>query len=143
MVAVSRSLPAPPELAGRWTQVLEEADLRSRILEVADRYPEERSLEVPFGSIESADTPLADLLLEKPEEVIASGARAMRELIPVAGPESEGLRLRVTGLPSVAVRSVREIRESDLQRFLAIEGIVRKATEVRPQLWPAVLLQMA
>ncbi|HEY6239179.1 MAG TPA: minichromosome maintenance protein MCM, partial [Thermoplasmata archaeon] len=117
--------------------------LRSRILEVADRFPEERSLEVPFSRIESADTPLADLLLEKPEEVIQAGARAMRELIPVAGPESEGLRLRVTGLPSVAVRTVREIRESDLQRFLAIEGIVRKATEVRPQIRDAVFSCLA
>jgi replicative DNA helicase Mcm len=143
VVAVSRSLPAPPELTGRWIQVIEEADLRNRILEVADRFPEERSLVIPFGQIEGADTPLADLLLEKPEEVLASGARAMRELIPVAGPESEGLRLRVTNLPSVARRSVRAIRESDLQRFLAIEGIIRKATEVRPQIRDAVFSCLA
>ena len=143
MVAVTRSLPAPPELTGRWVQVIEEADLRTRILEVADKYPEERSLEVSFGQIEGADTPLADLLLEKPEEVLQAGARAMRELIPVAGPESEGLRLRVTGLPGTAVRSVREIRESDLQRFLAIDGIVRKATEVRPQIRDAVFSCLA
>jgi replicative DNA helicase Mcm len=143
MVAVGRTLPAPPEMTHRWVQVIEEADLRPRILEVADRYPEERSLEIEFAKIEGADTPLADLLLEKPEEVLLAGARAMRELIPVAGPESEGLRMRVRGLPSVARRSVRSIRESDLQRFLAIEGIVRKATEVRPQIRDAVFSCLA
>ena len=139
----ARALPAPPELLGRWVQVIEEAELRPRILEVADRFPEERSLEVPFARIEEADTALADLLLENPEEVLRAGAQAMRELIPMAGTEAEGLRLRVTGLPSTARRSIRAIRESDLQRFLAIEGIVRKATEVRPQIRDAVFSCLA
>src|SRR5215472_11001667 len=143
MVAVARSLPAPPELAGRWVQVLEEGELRPRVLELADRFPEERSLEVPFGVLEGVDTPLADLLLEKPEEVLTSGVGAMRELVPVAGPETEGLRLRVTGLPVVAHRLIRSIRETDLQRFLAIDGIVRKATEVRPQIRDAVFSCLA
>ena len=142
-VANARALPAPPELLGRWVQVIEEAELRPRILEVADRFPEERSLEVPFSKIEEADTALADLLLEKPEEVLTAGARAMRELIPMAGTEAEGLRLRVTGLPSVSRRSIRAIRESDLQQFLAIDGIVRKATEVRPQIRDAVFSCLA
>jgi len=143
MVAVAQTLPAPPELSGRWVQVIEESELRSRILEIADRFPEQRSLEIPFGRIESVDTPLADVLLERPEEVLGAGARAMRELIPVAGPETEGLRLRVIELPSVARRSIRAIRESDLQRFIAIEGTVRKATEVRPQIRDAVFSCLA
>ncbi len=144
MAAVNaRALPAPPELTGRWVQVIEEAELRPRILEVADRFPEERALEIPFSRIEEADTALADLLLERPEEVLLHGARAMRELIPMAGDEAEGLRLRVTGLPTTARRSIRAVRESDLQRFLAVEGIVRKATEVRPQIRDAVFSCLA
>ncbi len=138
MVAAGRTLPAGPELVGRWVQVLEEEALRPRVLEIADRFPEERSLEVPFGRIEGVDTALADLLLERPEEVVGAGARAMRELVPVAGPEAEGLRMRITGLPPTARRLIRSIRETDLNRFLAVDGIVRKATEVRPQIRDAV-----
>jgi replicative DNA helicase Mcm len=138
MVAVSRSLPAPPELVSRWAAVLEEAGLRSKILEIADRFPELRSLEIPFPQVEGSDIALADLLLEKPEEVLAAGARAMRELLPVAGRESEGLRLRVTQLPSTVHKAIRSIRESDLNRFIALDGIVRKATEVRPQIREAI-----
>ena len=143
MVAASRSLPAPPELSGRWASVFEEAGLRPRVLELADRFPEERSLEIAFTRVESADTPLADLLLERPEEVLRGGEAAMQELLPVAGPESEGLRLRVTTLPTTARRSIREIRESDLNRFLALDGIVRKTTEVRPQILDAVFSCLA
>jgi len=138
MVAAKRTLPAPPELQSRWAAVLEEAALRPRILQIFDRFPEERSLEVPFSALDAPDTGLADLLLERPEEVLGAGARAMRELLPVAAGASEGLRLRVVGLPATARRAIRAIRETDLNHLVAIEGIVRRVTEVRPQIRDAV-----
>jgi DNA replicative helicase MCM subunit Mcm2 (Cdc46/Mcm family) len=138
MVAVRRTLPAPPELQSRWAAVLEEAELRPRVLQLHDRFPEERSLEISFGQIDSSDTGLADLLLERPEEVVRAGEQAMRELLPVLGPDSEGLRIRVVGLPVTAHRLIRAIRETDLNRLLAIDGIVRRVTEVRPQIRDAV-----
>lgn len=138
MVAARRTLPAPPELQSRWGAVLEEAGFRPRILHLHDRFPEERSLEFPFAALDGADTPLADLLLERPEEVIDAGIRAMKELLPVAGPEAEGLRLRIIGLPLTAHRTIRAIRESDLNRFVALDGIVRRVSEVRPQIRDAV-----
>ena len=138
MVAVKRTFPAPPELQSRWAAVLEEAELRPKILQLHDSFPEERSLELAFSQLDGADTALADLLLERPEEVIEAGQHAMRELLPVMGPESDGLRLRVVGLPPTAHRLIRAIRETDLNRFLAIDGIVRRVTEVRPQIRDAV-----
>ncbi|MGA9839344.1 MAG: minichromosome maintenance protein MCM [Thermoplasmata archaeon] len=138
MAAVKRTLPAPPELQSHWASVLEEGGRRPEILALSDRYPEERSLTVPFAEIDRADTSLADLLLERPEEVVGAGQRAMRELLPVADAESDGLRLRITGLPATAHRLIREIRESDLNRFIALDGIVRRVTEVRPQIRDAV-----
>lgn len=138
MVAVKRTLPAPPELQGRWAAVLEEAGLRPRILQLHDRFPEERSLEVPFGQVDGADTGLADLLLERPEEVVAAGIRAMRELLPVVRPEADNLRLRVVGLPATAHRIIRAIRETDLNRLIAIDAVVRRVSEVRPQIRDAV-----
>jgi len=138
MVAVKRTLPAPPELQSRWAAVLEEAGLRPKILQLHDRFPEERSLEVGFSQLDTADTALADLLLERPEEVVAAGQRAMRELLPVMGPDSEGLRMRVVGLPATAHRLIRSIRETDLNRFIALDGIVRRVSEVRPQIRDAV-----
>jgi len=138
MVAVKRTLPAPPELQSRWGSVLEEAGFRPRILQLHDRFPEERSLEVPFATLDGTDTPLADLLLERPEEVLGAGIRAMKELLPVAGPEAEGLRLRLVGLPATSHRTIRAIRESDLNRFVALDGIVRRVSEVRPQIRDAV-----
>jgi len=138
MVAARRTLPAPPELQSLWAAVLEEAGFRPAILALSDGYPERRSLEVPFSTLDAADTSLADLLLERPEEVLDAGRRAMRELLPNAGPDSDGLRLRPIGLPPTAHRAIRDLRETDLNHFIAIDGIVRRVTEVRPQIRDAV-----
>lgn len=138
MVAVKLTLPAPQQLQGRWAALLEEAGLRPQILALADKFPEERSLEVAFSTIDAADTALADLLLERPEEVLDAGRRAMRDLLPVAGPEADSLRLRPVGLPSTGHRTVRNLREADLNHLVAIDGIVRRVTEVRPQIRDAV-----
>ncbi len=117
---------------------MEEAGFRPAVLALHDRFPEDRSLEVPFATIDAADTGLADLLLERPEEVLDAGRRALRDLLPVAGPEADGLRLRPVGLPPTAHRTVRGLRESDLNHLVAIDGIVRRVTEVRPQIRDAV-----
>ncbi len=138
MAAAKRVLPAPPELQSRWASVLEETERRPEVLALTDRFPEERSLTVSFADLDRVDTSLADVLLERPEEVLDAGQRAMRELLPAVGPDSDGLRLRITGLPPTAHRSIREIRESDLNRFVALDGIVRRVTEVRPQIRDAV-----
>jgi replicative DNA helicase Mcm len=141
------SAPAPPalaELVSRWSQVLDEARLRGRILEVHDRFPEERSVTLAFGQLEATDAPLADELLRHPDEVLEAGRRAMRETLPVP-PEGEEfpLRLRLTGLPPAARRSIRGIRETDLGHFVSLDGIVRKSTEVRPQIRDAVFVCLA
>ncbi len=139
MTAAARAtLLERPDLRARWAAVLEEAGLRPQVLRLFDRFPEERSLEIAFGAVDAADTTLADQLLERPEQVLEEGIRAMRELLPVAGPTAEGLRLRVVGLPPTALRSVREIRESDLNRMLGVDGVVRRVSEVRPQIRDAV-----
>jgi replicative DNA helicase Mcm len=138
LVAARTTLPSHPQIEARWAAVLEEAGLRPRVVRLFDRFPEERSLEIAFSSIDAADTTLADILLERPEEVLESGVRAMRELLPVSGADAAGLRLRVTGLPPTAVRTVREIRETDLNHLLAIDGVVRRVSEVRPQIRDAV-----
>jgi replicative DNA helicase Mcm len=138
MVAAKLAAADPTALQGRWVAALEEAGLRPRILEVFGRFPEQRSVEVPFPVLDAIDTGLADLLLERPEEVLQAGVRAMRDLLPVAGADAEKLRLRVIDLPGTSHRQVRAVRETDLNRFLAIAGIVRRVTDVRPQIRDAV-----
>lgn len=129
---------APLALARRWIEILGDSAHRTQILELAGRYPTERSLNLPFGEIDRVDGRLADQLLEYPDRILRAGRSAMLELLPVTGPESEALRMRVIGLPERAQRTVRTLRQDQLHRMVAVRGQIRECGEVLLQIVDAV-----
>lgn len=126
------------EQAARWTAFFEEADLRRRILEIAEVYPAERSLLVDFGDLERSDRLLADAFLARPEESLAAGEQAIRDVLPSSTSLAGALHLRVQHLPSSLKVPIHLLRREHLGRAVVIEGIVRRATTPLPQVVDAV-----
>ncbi|HYM38966.1 MAG TPA: LAGLIDADG family homing endonuclease, partial [Thermoplasmata archaeon] len=110
----------------------EEAGYLSRIIQVADRYPEERSLEVSFAELNRFDTDMAIFLMRHPLNVLTAGEEAMRRLVP-PGEELVQVHLRVKALPRDSRIQIRDLRAKHLGQFISVEGLVRKSTEVRPR----------
>src|SRR3989338_4578138 len=82
-----------------------------------------------FMSLQEFSTPLADHLKEAPEETIG----ILEEAIGESGIGKDP-RVRLTEIPKESFFvKIREIRARHLDQFLWIEGIVRQASEVRPQ----------
>lgn len=71
---------------------------------------------------------LSENVLEMPEESIAILETALEESGLVTNP-----RVRLVDLPKSSSVAVRDIRAKHLDRLLWVEGIVRQASEVRPQ----------
>ncbi|MFQ5918981.1 MAG: LAGLIDADG family homing endonuclease [Thermoplasmata archaeon] len=124
------------ELVARWEEFLDEADLSGRITRLADAYPEERSLEVDYGAIDRFDSDLAIYLLDHPQNAVYSVEQAIRSFVPPT--EEAEIRFRVRGVPRDLRVEVRDLRAKHLGRLVSVEGLVRKATEVRPRLVEAV-----
>ena len=119
------------ELIARWEEFFGEIGLESAIISLADRYPEERSLKVRFEDLNRFDTDMSIHLLRAPLSVLAAGEEAVRRIVPPTE-EAVEVHLRVTGLPRDSRVQIRDLRAKHLGRFIAVEGLVRKATEVRP-----------
>ncbi len=122
-----------------WTSFFKEHGYVPRLLEVASRYPELRSLEVPYADVSRFSLPLADHVLEQPLASLAAAVKASLQLMPqnLRAP----LHIRVTELPTDPDYGrivIRELRAKHLGRLIAVEGLVRKSTEVRPRLKLAV-----
>ncbi len=124
------------ELLAKWEEFFEEQEYHSRILSLADEYPETRSLEVRFEDLDRYDTDFGMYLLRRPQTAIAAGEETIRRLIP---PTDEAVRvhLRLKGLPRESRVQIRDLRSKHLGTYIAVEGLVRKATEVRPRLTDA------
>jgi replicative DNA helicase Mcm len=120
------------ELIANWEEFFEEMGYLSKIIAVADRYPEERSLEVSFVDLNRFDTDMAIYLLRHPLNVLSAGEEAMRRLVP-PGEEASQVHLRIKGLPRDRRVQIRDLRAKHLGQYISAEGLVRKSTEVRPK----------
>lgn len=88
-----------------------------------------KAIQISFSDIAKFSHTLTDELLLKPEDVLAILELALEEtgLIKKA-------RIRLTDLPSSQHIKVREIRSKHLNQLIEVEGIVRQASDVRPQI---------
>ena len=88
----------------------------------------ERVIFVSFNDLVSFSPELSEAILEKPEEMLSSLELALDEIGLVKNP-----RIRFLDLPPNSFIKVRNIRSKHLNKFIWIEGIVRQASDVRPQ----------
>ena len=125
------------ELIAKWEEFFAEMGYESEIIGLADRYPEARTLQVRFEDMNRFDTDMSIYLLRHPLNVLAAGEEGIRRIVP---PTEEALEihLRVLGLPRDARVQIRDLRAKHLGRVIAVEGLVRKATEVRPMVVDAL-----
>ncbi len=106
------------------------------LIELSNSYPEKRSLFVKFSDMDIYDPDLADMLLEDPDVAIGAATRALREMDIPTGVTLDEANLRIIKLPRKV--KIRDIRSNDIGKLVSIEGLVTKATEVRPRVVEAV-----
>jgi replicative DNA helicase Mcm len=124
-------------LVAKWEEFFDEHGYQPKIVGIADKYPEEKSLYVEFQDLDRYDTDMAMYTLAHPTKAIMTGEEAIKRLIPL-GRDDVSIHLRMKNLPKDARIAIRNLRSKHLGKYLAAEGLVRKATEVRPRLTEAV-----
>ncbi|KKH46071.1 ATPase AAA [Methanosarcina sp. 1.H.T.1A.1] len=107
----------------------------NEILQLANEYPDQRSLGVDFTDIEKFDRELSKEFLEHPGELVCAAEAALKEIDLPVEKSLEQAHVRVIKIPNRI--PIRELRSKHLTRFVAIEGMIRKATEVRPRITKA------
>jgi replicative DNA helicase Mcm len=128
-------------LAKLWRDFIQEY-YRKEVLDIANSFPEKRSLLVSYKDLEVFDPELAAYLLEKPNSAIYAAETAIRDSMPpdVKAEVRKGVHFRVKDLPPkpLALTEVRELRAKHIGKLVAVTGLVRKATQVKPKLTDAV-----
>ena len=126
---LNRNMPADP--VAKWEEFL-----RSRywddLLELADSYPDERSLTVRFSDLDRFDPEFAEELLETPEPLMEAAQAAILDLDLPMDVYLERAHVRIIELPRHF--KTRELRSDHIGKLLSIDGLVRTATEVRPKI---------
>lgn len=115
-----------------WLDYFSIRDMATKIRFIADNYPETRSLKVDYRDIFQVNGDLAEVILDQPEMAVRVGEAAINSLLE---PDQKvGINLRIENLFKNERIRIRDLRAENLSKFISLEGIVRKVTEVRPKL---------
>ncbi len=90
----------------------------------------ERDVIADFTELDKYDYELADELLSNSEEVL----RAFGEVIDGMGISDKQVHVRFVNLPESVSFKIKDLRSEYLGRLILVEGIVRRASEVRPEI---------
>ena len=119
-------------LVALWQNFLEE-NYKSEIETIAIEYPEKRSLVVDYWDIDKYDPTLSEMLINQPFKTFFNAEEAIKN-IDVAAEKKIHLHFRIKNLPETQKFLIRNIRANHLGKLAAVEGLVKKRTEVRPKL---------
>ena len=100
------------------------------VFEILETYPDEKSLTVDYQSLEIFDPDLADLLIEKPEEVIEAAQIAIKNIDPLV--KDAEINIRFENLTNII--PLKTLLSKYIGKFVAADGIVRKTDEIRPRI---------
>lgn len=90
---------------------------------------------IDFNKLDLFDPNIADKLLEAPDEVIAEFEKAIES---IELPEHEKINVRIRNLPSHRNIRIRNLRAKHINKLVEIEGVVKAASEVRPQIYETI-----
>ena len=100
------------------------------VFEILEKYPDERSLNVDYEALEMFDPALADLLIDKPEEVINAAQIAIKNIDPLV--KDADIHIRFENLSNII--PLKTLLSKYIGTFVAADGIVRKTDEIRPRI---------
>lgn len=96
-----------------------------------------KSIEVDFALLDKFDPELADELLNNPEKVLALAQDALKS-IDIPADEEINIIPRFKNLPESCFVRIRNIRSEHIGKLIWVDGIVRRASEVKPEVGVAI-----
>ncbi len=122
------------EIAKVWETVLSSDKYRVMIADISDNYPQKKSVNVDYDDVNMYDISFASYLLEEPDRCLEIGRKAVMDLVPNIDRPGHGINVRLFNLPRDAKVDIRNLRADHLGRLVAVEGLVRKVTTVKPRI---------
>lgn len=92
-----------------------------------------KSLNIDFEELDRFDESLGVLLLDSPNEILDKFDKAIKEITDL-GEEEEIVRARFYNLPRSRNIRIRKLRAKHMGKFLEVDGVVKRASEVMPEI---------
>ena len=122
------------EVQAAWNDVFSRDKYRIMISCIADNFPQKKSLMVDYADINTYNVDFAMYVLDNPDKCLESARKTVMSLVPNISRPGENINVRITNLPRDAKVDIRNLRADHLGRLIAVEGLARKVTTVKPRM---------
>jgi replicative DNA helicase Mcm len=95
-----------------------------------------KSITIDFSLLDKFNVELADFVFENPEEALDAMEEAVKQIDTGLGEAK--LRIRFSNLPSSKEIRIRNIRAEHIGKLIVVDGIVKRASEIRPEVSEAI-----
>ncbi|MFP4545829.1 MAG: ATP-binding protein, partial [Methanomassiliicoccales archaeon] len=100
-----------------------------------------KSLMVRYSDLDAFDPDMANHLLQDPLVSLRAARKAVASMA-TSGREEAEVHVRVVEMPRDSRVEIRDLRAKHMGKLISVEGLVRKATEVRPRITTAYFMCM-
>jgi len=116
------------EIVDRFSEFLRENYYKDLASAVAEK---KKSLEVDFSLIDRFDPELVDEILKNPEDSLKFLEESVEQ---IDLPQKGKIYIRFFNLPETTEIRIRNIRAEHIGKLLSVDGVVKRASEVRPEI---------
>jgi replicative DNA helicase Mcm len=122
------------EIAKLWEMILSTDKYRVMIADISDNYPSKKSVNVDYDDVNNQDIAFSAYILEEPDRCLEIAKKSVMDLVPNIDRPGHSINVRLFNLPRDAKVEVRNLRADHLGKLVAVEGLVRKVTTVKPRM---------
>ena len=127
------------ELKEAWASILGKEKYVLMLREIADSYPDKRSVFIDYDDIDMYSSQFAMYVMEAPDRCIAAASEYIKEsAMPPSWDPVNIVNVRITSIPHDAKVGIRKLRAKHLGRLVSVDGIVKRVTPVRPRMTKAL-----
>ena len=116
------------DITSQFTEFLRENYYKDLALVVSQG---EKSLEIDFGILDKFNPTLVDAILENPDENLDLVNKSVEQ---IDFPKKQPVRIRFFNPPESTEIRIRNIRAQHIGKLLSVDGIVKRASEVMPEI---------
>ncbi|MBR2255555.1 MAG: minichromosome maintenance protein MCM [Candidatus Methanomethylophilaceae archaeon] len=126
------------EIEEFWSELFSGDSYRSDINDIASNYPQRKSLTVDFEDISGSNIDFSIYVLDYPDRCLEIAKKSVMSMVPNVLRPGDDIKVRITNLPRDATVEVRNLRADHLGKLVAVEGLARKVTTVKPRMTNAL-----
>ncbi len=126
------------DIKAAWNDLFTKEKYRLTITCIAENFPQKKSLMVDYADINTYNVDFAMYVLDNPDRCLEFARNTVMSLVPNINRPGEAINVRIFNLPRDATVDIRNLRADHLRKLVAVEGLARKVTTVKPRMTTAL-----